>query len=345
MKSLKILLMVAALFATNACYDDDDLRRSIDDLQTRVKALEEWAETVNGNIAALQNIIIALQNNDYVTGVTPFTSPAPGGYTVTFTKSDHAIIWNGANGQDGQKGDDGHSPQISAQQDEDGIYYWTLDDEWIIVDGHKLRVTGDNGITPQIRINAVTNFWEISYDNGSTWTSLNILSTGAKGEKGDKGDTGDAIFAENGIDNSNADYVEFTLADGVTKIRIPKYMELSISFTQPNGFIAGQTRTIGYTITGNAAFIKVLDLPTGWKATVDTVAKEISITAPAIFTADNIAGDALVVVSDGKQITITRILSLAAPTIEFTFTGTSIEFRVTAPSMTVDWGDGTTNDY
>jgi Leucine-rich repeat (LRR) protein len=33
------------------------------------------------------------------------------------------------------------------------------------------------------------------------------------------------------------------------------------------------------------------------------------------------------------------------PSIEFTFTGTSIEFRVTALSMTVDWGDGTTNDY
>lgn len=60
-------------------------------------------------------------------------------------------------------------------------------------------VDGADGITPKLRINETTNMWEVSYDNGATWTSLNVVATGsdgeegqdgAKGDKGDKGDTG-----------------------------------------------------------------------------------------------------------------------------------------------------------
>ena len=52
---------------------------------------------------------------------------------------------------------------------------------------------GQDGITPKLRINADTNEWEASYDNGATWTSLGIKATGdngIQGEKGEKGDTG-----------------------------------------------------------------------------------------------------------------------------------------------------------
>ena len=38
---------------------------------------------------------------------------------------------------------------------------------------------GAAGITPQVRINAETNLWELSYDNGATWVSLGIPATGA----------------------------------------------------------------------------------------------------------------------------------------------------------------------
>ena len=46
--------------------------------------------------------------------------------------------------------------------------------------------TGNDGITPQIRINSKTNYWEISTDNGQTWTSTGVKATGSQGEKGDK---------------------------------------------------------------------------------------------------------------------------------------------------------------
>ncbi len=59
---------------------------------------------------------------------------------------------------------------------------------------------GEDGITPQVRINEETDFWEISYDNGTTWTSLNVKAAGAQGEKGDKGDQG-----EQGIQGEKGD--------------------------------------------------------------------------------------------------------------------------------------------
>ena len=66
---------------------------------------------------------------------------------------------------------------------------------------------GAAGITPQVRINAETNLWELSYDNGATWVSLGIPATGAdgndgdKGDKGDKGDTGETGAAGVGVSN------------------------------------------------------------------------------------------------------------------------------------------------
>jgi len=58
---------------------------------------------------------------------------------------------------------------------------------------------GTDGVTPQLRINE-SNQWEVSYDNGATWTALSTTVSaagedgedGAKGDKGDKGDTGAA---------------------------------------------------------------------------------------------------------------------------------------------------------
>jgi len=51
--------------------------------------------------------------------------------------------------------------------------------------------TGAAGITPQLRINATTNLWELSYDGGTTWVSLGITATGEAGAPGEKGDRGE----------------------------------------------------------------------------------------------------------------------------------------------------------
>jgi hypothetical protein len=36
------------------------------------------------------------------------------------------------------------------------------------------KLNGKDGITPRVRINALTNYWEVSYDEGYTWTTLGV---------------------------------------------------------------------------------------------------------------------------------------------------------------------------
>ena len=62
----------------------------------------------------------------------------------------------------------------------------------------ELSLENSSSNMPLLQINSVTNEWEVSYDNGATWTSLNVKATGETGAKGDKGDTG-----ASGMDGAN----------------------------------------------------------------------------------------------------------------------------------------------
>lgn len=63
---------------------------------------------------------------------------------------------------------------------------------------------GKDGVTPQLRINEQTNMWEVSYDQGKTWTSLNVPATGDKGDKGEPGKDGvDGTNGKDGVDGTN----------------------------------------------------------------------------------------------------------------------------------------------
>ena len=62
----------------------------------------------------------------------------------------------------------------------------------------ELSLENSSSNMPLLQINSVTNEWEVSYDDGTTWTSLNVKATGEAGAKGDKGDTG-----ANGMDGVN----------------------------------------------------------------------------------------------------------------------------------------------
>jgi hypothetical protein len=500
-----LCMSMLALLTFGGCekFDPAYIESEVNDLKNRMTAIEQWATTVNSNITALQGIVATLQNADYITGVTTFASPAPGGYVISLLKGGTITISNGTagrdgtngtngtdgrdgangtdgtNGQDGASGQDGLSPQISVKQDTDGVYYWTLNGEWIIAGGNKLRVTGEkgatgsagqdgatpqlrvdpgtntwevsyneggtwislgvkatgnngqDGATPQLRVNSGTNFWEVSYNGGSAWTSLGveatgnagqngttpqlrinsgtnmwevsyneggtwislgvkatgnneqdgivpqlrvntgtnfwevsynggdawtslgvkatgangsagqdgitpqirinagsneweisysngvqwestgIKATGAKGETGAAGNADDAIFAADGVDYSSPEHVVFTLVDGMT-IKVPKYKKLGLNFTQPGAFAADETKTVAYTPEGDVVIIKFLDIPAGWKASVDYSALAFTITAPATFDSDNSGGEAILLISDNDQNVITRTINLVA---------------------------------
>ena len=284
--------LVALLFASYACtYDDTEVRQDIENLKDRVTALEKLCKEMNANIDAMAAILEALETHDYITSVTPITKDGETvGYTITFAKGEPITIYhgedgkdgvNGEDGADGKDGTDGYTPIIGVAQDSDGIYYWTLDGEWLLDEaGNKIKAVGIDGkdgadgedgkdgesgadgadgtdgkdgvdgITPQLKIE--NDYWYISYDNGSTWTQLGKATgedgmDGANGSDGADGKDGDSFFE--GVDTSNDDYVVFTLADG-TQITLPKGAMLSISFDASDLVVMSpnSTREIGYSV-------------------------------------------------------------------------------------------------
>ncbi|MBR6549760.1 MAG: InlB B-repeat-containing protein [Paludibacteraceae bacterium] len=230
MKKLHLLLLGLTICLFSACHGK--LWDAIDDLDFRVAHLEELCKEMNTNITSIQTIVNVFQSNDVITSIVEIEKDGEViGYTITFAGHDPITIYHGQNGADGK---DGITPVIGVAQDTDGVYYWTLNGEWLLDDnGNKLPVSGKDGqngangsngqdgtdgkdgITPQLKIE--DGYWYISYDNGATWTQLG-KATGEDGEKGDKGDTGDSMFQSVTQDEN---YVYFTLADG-TVIKIAK---------------------------------------------------------------------------------------------------------------------------
>ena len=227
---MKKLLTLAAMFtaiALSSCkYDDDDLWSSVHGLEDRVAKLEELCKQMNTNIVSLQAIVNVLQESDYITGVAPVMQDGKEvGYIITFSKSNPVTIYHGKDGQDGEDGTDGNdgtTPSIGVKQDTDGIYYWTLNGEWLTDDqGEKIKAEGvdgndgtdgDDGVTPKFKIE--NEYWYISYNNGESWEQLGKATGG-------ESTGGDSMFTD--IDyKTSTDYVIFTLADG-TQIKLPTW--------------------------------------------------------------------------------------------------------------------------
>ena len=217
--SLALLCILGCALSFSSCkkYDDEWIKIKSDDFEKRIAALETWQTTANSEIISLQNLIKSINENDFVTKVTPLEDGT--GYVISFKKSGDITIKHGEKGEKGEKGD---MPVIGAKQDTDGFYYWTVGGEWILDGDKKMPVTGEKGadaVAPQLRINEDTLEWEISTDGGKTFASTGIVA---------KGDKGESMFVS--LDNSNDGYLELTMAGSSTKIRLPKYMEFAISF-------------------------------------------------------------------------------------------------------------------
>lgn len=328
------------------------------------EALQTLCNQMNTNISSLQTIVTALQNNDYVKGVSPIMQSGKEiGYTITFTKSDPITIYHGKDGQDGNDGapgQDGTTPVIGVMRHTDGVYYWTLDGEWLTdTAGNKIKAEGTDGkdgtdgkpgedgqqgqdgqpgkdgITPQLRIEA--GYWEISYDNGDSWTQLGKATgedgaPGQDGKPGENGKDGDSIFSK--IEDKASEVV-FTLADGVTAITIPKYavptpLDITFDTTESINVLPGKSYEIGYTLEGaNEQTIIDAIAQNGYRARVvktDYRSGKIVITAPETVVDDRI----IVLVNDGNDRALMRFIHIAESVI-----------RITTDSYTVEADGGT----
>ena len=251
MKRFLLSVVLATSLAFTSCqFDDSDIwdkfgemEESIRDHEQRISALEELCKQMNTNIEALQTLVSALEKRDYVTNVSEVRSNGEViGYTISFAYSNTITIYHGKDGKDGINGKDGYTPQIGVMKDTDGIYYWTLDGEWLLDGkGNKIQANGMNGsngtngsngidgvdgITPQLKIE--NDYWFISYDNGVTWQQLGKATgeDGTDGNDGIDGEDGDSIFSSVTQDD---EYVYFNLSDG-TMITLPKHDKENIQF-------------------------------------------------------------------------------------------------------------------
>lgn len=242
MKKLFTLIAYFMAILVSSCseYDDTEIWNKLSDHENRIVKLEELCRQMNTNITALQTIVNALQKNDYITNVAPVREDGKIiGYTITFAYSDTITIYHGEDGvdgedgADGQNGKDGYTPKIGVMKDSDGVYYWTVDGEWLLdAKGNKIKAqgidgsngaNGIDGITPRLKIE--DDYWYVSYDDGVTWTELD-KATGEDGANGSNGEDGDSIFS--GVTQDD-EYVYFNLSDG-TMITLPKHDKENIQF-------------------------------------------------------------------------------------------------------------------
>ena len=276
--SASLRSLVAAFYAVPACltgfftslallgglssctFDDTSLKDSIDDLTSRVEALEDFQEQVQGDIASLQDIISKLNSSVTVNNV---VDNGDGSWTINFSDGTSVTIRNG------QDGEDGLTPPSITVVEEDGTYYWAYENadgttDFILDDdGNKIPVSGE---APQVRINE-DGYWEISSDGGKTWENTNVKAEGGSGE---------SIFSDVTVKDG---YMYLTLADG-TEIRIPLTAELAFDFGTGGSvlyFAAGESKTLDYTMSGAETY--TITKPDGWRASIDV--EGLVITAPA----------------------------------------------------------------
>ncbi len=310
--------VVATLLAAVSCqYDDGAIWNEIENVKDRVETLEESVININEDIVALQTIVNALQKSVYVSSV----ATNDDGYTITFSDGTTATIKNGTNGT--------NASLISVKQDGDGNYYWTIDGEWLLVDGQRIRANGIDGangtpgndaIAPQVRINEQTKEWEISTDGGNTWVSTGVVaegkdgSNGTDGVNGSNGAQGDSLFRS--VDTSNPDYVTITLADGTT-FRLARYDESAPKFIIVDApevaqVVFGTTATFSVDAQNVADYVATT--PEGWKAWYEEGV--LSVTAPTAEACHyDVEGTiAITVVSDeGKSIIVKlRVMAIEA---------------------------------
>ena len=245
-RMIGMLLFVVITFLTSCSkeYDDSLLTNRVDNLENRVYKLEELCSQMNTNISSLQTIVNVLQDKDYITHVSPINKEGQIiGYTIAFAKNKSITIYHGKDGYNGSDGEDGKTPVIGVKNDIDGIFYWTVNGEWLFDgNGDKIKaqgidggdgqngqdgkdgidgtdgingLDGKDGITPKLKIE--NDYWYVSYDNSVTWMKLGkaIGEDGEDGEDGSNGKDGDSMFKDIAIEDGA---VSFTLNDGSNTI-------------------------------------------------------------------------------------------------------------------------------
>ena len=188
----KLLIAILACLMTMSCskYEySDELQK----LGGRVENLEAMVLEANKQFEILHEIIMAIENNGYITDM---IVGSDGQYYLTFNTGKTIVLRQGKDGKDGKDGQE-IDFLIDVKQGEDEIYYWTINGQWLLdEDGNRVPASAQDGkdgkdgktmsetgaIAPRTRINTLNRHWEISTDGGKTWSDTGIVADGKDGE-------------------------------------------------------------------------------------------------------------------------------------------------------------------
>lgn len=292
------LVSVLVLFFTGCQeYDDTEIKGRVDNLESKVTELRLLVEKINSNLTSLVTAVDALNNQDQIVSVEKL--PAGNGYTITFKKSGTITIYNGEkgldgkNGTDGLDGKDGKSPVISISQDSDGKYYWTLDGEWLLVNGQKVPATAEVTV-PKIKVEDGKFLFST---NGTDWVVI-----------GDAGTSGIGLIKNVREDVENNSVI-IELSD--REIVIPKGQNFALVIKADEiGIKAGETVNVEYSlISADNAIVRALP-ENGYTVKVNPISAtkgQLSITAPSPVVDASI----LIVAVNGNGVMSGKILSIA----------------------------------
>lgn len=162
MKKVFTILATAAL----CCCCTGELEDRVSALEERVSTLEAKAQA---NADAIAQLVKASEKAVTIESVTATEN----GYLIKFSDGTEAVISNG------------ETPLIGIAE-VDGVYYWTINGEFLLQNGEKVPVTGkdgqdgtdgkdgqdgQDGATPQFKIE--NGKWYCSFD-GETWTEVPV---------------------------------------------------------------------------------------------------------------------------------------------------------------------------
>ena len=341
-------LSLCMFFFIGCTADLDKLSNRLDKIEDRVETLEDLCEKMNKDMEYVQTVIKALEGNEFITAIEPIVNEEGDtvGYKITFSESGEVEIYHGKDGVDGQDGKDGYTPEIGVKADTDGIYYWTLDGDWITdEDGNKIPVSGNDGqdgqdgqdgVTPQLKIE--DDYWWMSLDGGMNWTKLGK----ATGEDGADGVDGDSFFEE--VYEQDG-YVYFKLTSGETFV-IPimedgKSFDIAFTYEPGTEVVVGESVEIPYSVKGADKYTTVKatveDGNENWTAAVNPVDSATGVITVNNVSADLETGVIMVFAYNGAGNTIEKALILEGVPVP----APALTVTVDTVKITADGGAGT----
>ena len=208
-------LFLALLFSCTGMVQEE-----LEATHAKLEALQKAAAEASKQLEDLTVIVKLLENSDDHTIDPASLKVTEDGYEVSFKDGETIVIPFGKDGKDGRT-----LIPVGVMQDEDSLYYWQVDGEWLLDDeGNKMRAgatdgadgaDGTDGVMPQIVV-----------ENGSWW----IVFEGKEPVEIAKCEDIDGVGVFSNIDTSDPERLILTLLNG-TKLEIPYYFAIKVSFS------------------------------------------------------------------------------------------------------------------